>query len=215
MRIRRKIFGLRPPLAIFIILVIALFSAGYLIIHFSLSRNLSEDGEYILFETDFLKFEFPRNWRARPKWENNSLCIINMLNTEADSFFGLIYYKSWKFAQSVFSEFDLKDGLSIATFEINKFYSKIRERAQNATLQFLENGTLNVSGYDAAYTIFHIENVTVGNLQYNLTGILVYFLANQGPIEIVFYTWADRIWEERYEVFRSKILESLVIKHGA
>ncbi|MEM1543524.1 MAG: hypothetical protein QXX24_00030 [Candidatus Bathyarchaeia archaeon] len=214
MRIRRKIFGLHPPLTIFIILVVAFPLAGYLIIHSTLSRNLSEDGEHILFETDFLRLKFPRNWYVRPKWENESLYIINLFNTELDSFFGLVHYKSLGFAQSVFQGLDLRNGLLMATFAVNSFYDRIRKEAQNATLQFLENGTLKVSGYDATYIIFRMENVTVRGSQYNVIGIVVYFLADQGLVEIIFYTWMEGVWEERYEVFRSEMLESLVIKHG-
>ncbi|MEM2587100.1 MAG: hypothetical protein QXV23_02260 [Candidatus Bathyarchaeia archaeon] len=215
MKVKRKIFGLRLPIAIFIILILTFFLTGYLLIYFTLLRNLSEDGECISFETDFFRFKFPRNWYAQPKWENDSLCIINVLTTEYDSFLGLIYYKSWEYAQSIFSGLDLRDGLLITTFEVNRFYGELHKRSQNATLQFLRNGSLEISGYSATYTIFRIENVAAENLQYNFTGIIIYFLTDRGAVEIVFYTWIDRVWEERYETFKAKILELLVIKHGA
>jgi hypothetical protein len=212
---KRKIFGLRPPLAIFIISMLILLLSGYLIIHFTLIKNLSEDGRSIVVKTKTFKFNFPRNWYAYPIYENETLCLIYLVNAESDSILGILHYKSWEQINSLINENNLTDNFSIAIFEVNDFFDTLRKRSQNATLQFIENSTILISGYNASYTIFNIQSAFVINeTTYNITGIFISLLmTDNGLFEIVFYTWKDEFWEDRYKIFKVEILNSLVIKY--
>jgi len=213
---KRKIFGLRPPLAIFIISMLVLLLTGYLIIHFALMKNLSEDGRFVVVKTKTFRFNFPRNWYAYPLYENETLCLIYLVNAESDSFLGILHYKSWERINSLINENNLTDNLSIAIFEVNRVFNNFRERSQNATLHFIENSTILISGYNASYTIFNIQSAFVINeATYNITGIFISLLmTDNGLFEIVFYTWKDEFWEDRYKTFKPEILDSLVIKYG-
>lgn len=215
--LRYKIFGLRPPLAIFLISVIVLTGVGCAIIYSTLRENLSEDGDSIVVKTEIFRFKFPRNWYAYPIWENESVCIVNLVNTESDSILGMIYYKRQEYTRALFKEHNIKDDLSIPLFEINRFYNYLRERGgpENITLYIVENGTIPISGYNAAYAIFFIRNAFESRgTYYNLTGIFISLVINENLFEVVFYTWKDHIWDERYDVFKTKVLSSLVIEHG-
>jgi hypothetical protein len=213
---KRKIFGLRPPLAIFIISMLILSLSGYLIIHLTLMKNLSEDGKFITVKTETFRFNFPRNWYAYPLYENETLCLIYLVNAESDSVAIILYYKSWKQIFSLIKGNNLTDNLSIAISEVNRFFIILRERSQNATLHFIENGTILISGYNASYTIFNIQRAfTTNEGTYNITGVFISLLmANNGLFKIVFYTWKDEFWEDRYKTFKLEMLDSLVIKYG-
>lgn len=217
-RLRYKIFGLRLPLAVFLISVIMLVGVGYIIIYSTLRDNLSEDGESIIVKTEIFQFKFPRNWYAYPLWENESICVINLVNAESDSILGIIYYKRQEYTRNLIKEHNLNDDLSISLFEVNRFYNYLRERrgSENITLYIVGNGTIPVSGYNAAYIIFFIENAfESGGTYYNLTGIFISLTINENLFEVVFYTWKDQIWNERYDTFKTRVLSSLVIRHGS
>lgn len=215
-RLRYKIFGLRLPLAIFLISVIMLVGIGYAIIYSTLKDNLSEDGESIIVETETFQFRFPRNWYAYPIWENESICTINLVNAELDSILGMMCYKSQEYTRALLKEHNLNDNLSISLFEINRFYNYLREKgkSENITLYIVENGTITVSGHNAAYAIFFIKNAFESRgTYYNFTGIFISLATNGNLFEVVFYTWKDQTWNERCNTFKTRVLNSLVIKH--
>lgn len=213
-RLRHKIFGLRLPLTIFLISVITMVGVGYATIYSTLRDNLSEDGESIIVKTESFQFKFPRNWYAYPIWENESVCAINLVSAESDSILGIIYYKRQEYVRTLLKEHGLTDDLSIVLFEINRFYNYLREKSENTTLYIARNGTISVSGYNAAYAIFFIENAFESRgTYYNLTGIFISLTVNGKLFEVVFYTWKDQIWNERYDTFKTRLLSSLVMKH--
>jgi hypothetical protein len=217
---RSKLFGIRLPLAVFLISILAFLAAGYLTIHITLMGNLTEDGNYLNISMRTIKFKLPRSWRTpypyvTPFWENESICAIYLLNAEEDAMTYIIHYKTQESVQGFIRGQNITDEFSVAIFEIERFYEWFLERSQNATLQFVENGTIKVSERQASYSKIQIKNISMStgeNISYNITGIFISSLTERNLLEIIFYTWRDQAWNATYNDFQI-LVNSLVVKY--
>ncbi len=217
---RSKLFRIRLPLAVFLILILAFLAAGYLMIHVTLMGSLTEDGNYLHIDMKTIEFKLPKSWRTPypyllPFWENESVCAIYLLNAEGDAMIYIIYHKTRESVQEFMGEQNIKDEFSVAIFEIERFYTWFLQKNQSATLQFAENGTIKVSERQASYSKIQIKNISMSmgeNVTYNITGIFISSLTERNLLEIIFYTWRDQAWNATYNDFQI-LVNSLVVKY--
>lgn len=217
---RSKLFRIRLPLAVFLILILAFLAAGYLTIHVTLMGKLTEDGNYLHVDMETIEFKLPKSWRTPypyvlPFWENETICAIYLLNAEEDAMTYIIYYKTQESVQGFIGEQNITDEFSVAIFEIERFYGWFLGKSPNATLQFVENGTIKVSERQASYSKIQIRNISMTmeeNVPYNITGIFISSLTERNLLEIIFYTWRDQAWNATYDDFQI-LVNSMVVKH--
>jgi len=189
---RLRLFRLRLPLAIFIILILASCVIGYAILYSTLmsyTSNLRED--YFRLESKYLKIEFPKSWFAM-QWEaknessgNSYTVLLAPVNLHAVMFFRVYDVKA---TQTYMNENGLSDAFSTVIFEVNRLYSWSLQNNNNATLLFNATGTMTVSNFEANYTIITIiDGYKEDDTLFSLTGIFISWVDGGKLIQIIFY----------------------------
>jgi len=189
---RPYLFRLRLPLAIFIILVLASFAAGYALINYTITINTSRiRGDYFYLKTQSLEVDFPKDWYAA-KWDdvNQSgaiyITLFSPYNLPVVVFFRIFNEEA---TATFLSENLLTDAFSVVVFEVNRIYEWCRiNNNPDATLSFIENVTVSVSNYEANYSKIIIykgfkQDVIIGNI----SGIFIAQLRQQKLVQIAFY----------------------------
>ena len=202
----------RPPVVIFLVMVLASCLAGYGIVYFALTTHQSANREgYLRLETGYLVIEFPKEWMAAEvSYENESGSIhgVQVVSSFASIYLGM---HDEKYTQFLMGEFDLTDAFSTMIYMVNDTYGSILERNENATLHFVENKTVRVLDLQADYTRVLIRDVpdNDGVLQ-NVTLILMAAFEQRKLTYIGFYALEEN-WEEAYGNFQI-ILDSIEIR---
>lgn len=202
----------RPPVVIFLVMVLASCLAGYGIVYFALTTHQSAHREgYLRLETGYLVIEFPKEWMAAEvSYENESGSIhgVQVVSSFASVYLGM---HDEKYTQFLMGEFDLTDAFSTMIYMVNDTYGSILERNENATLHFVENKTVRVLDLQADYTRVLIRDVPDddGVLQ-NVTLILMAGFEQRKLTYIGFYALEEN-WEEAYGNFQI-ILDSIEIR---
>ena len=202
----------RPPVVIFLVMVLASCLAGYGIVYFALTTHQSAHREgYLRLETGYLVIEFPKEWMAAEvSYENESGSIhgVQVVSSFASVYLGM---HDEKYTQFLMGEFDLTDAFSTMIYMVNDTYGSILERNENATLHFVENKTVRVLDLQADYTRVLIRDVPDddGVLQ-NVTLILMAAFEQRKLTYIGFYALEEN-WEEAYGNFQI-ILDSIEIR---
>ncbi len=189
-------------------------------IYLALTKNLTQDGNYIQVKKEFLEFKFPRNWITpypyfSPIWENETYYIVYLVNPDLNSALYIVCYKNQNSAHNLLSKRNLTDEISVINFEVKRFHEWFTQGNENATLSSIENGSVEISRHTASYSIVRIEKAFErDNVFYNVTGVFVVCLMPERLLEVIFYTWEDKTWDKAYGDFQT-ILNSMVIKDGS
>jgi len=206
----RKIFP--PPVIIFIALLIGCVLTSFGVLQYTLSTHVK--GDYILLENNCLTLEFPKDWFAF-SWIDR--------NVEAGKIYGVLFASPRLFSAMTFRIYDqavtqrymqennLTDVPSIVLFETLKMYNESLKNNENATLVFLENGTITVSGHTALYSSFLIRDGFKQDEEwYNLTCTFISYMSDQKLVQIAFWGKEDD-WRQTRDIFDA-VLNSTKVK---
>jgi len=165
----------RIPIAIFLMAILSLGIISYVIIYSALKTHAR--GDYFELETEYVELDFPRNWVAMT-WKdlNRSGNRYGLILTPMDlraSVFLMMYDEN---ATKVYlKQNSIYDAFSSITFEVERIYNWSLEKNKDARLDFVKNGTLNVSNHQANFTMFTIEGGYIDENQqrYNWTWMYI------------------------------------------
>jgi len=149
---RRTLFRMRLPLSLFIILILVSCAASYVVFYSAAAAHLR--GDYFRLETKYLDIDFPRNWVAMSWEEKNSSgtkygILLAPSNLRAAM---LITVYDEDATKAYLEQYHVTDPSSVTVFELKRLYNWTLEKSGNATLQFVENGTIPLFGYMAKYS---------------------------------------------------------------
>ena len=202
----------RPPVVIFLVLVLASCLAGYGVVYYAFTTHQSVDREgYLRLETEYLVIEFPKDWiAAEVSHENESGSIhgVQVVSSFASLYLGI---HDREYTEFLMGKFNLADAFSTIIYMVNDTYGSILKRNENATLHFIENKTVRVLDLQADYTRVEIRDVPDSdNVLQDVTFILMAGLDQRKLTYIGFYA-LDENWEESYENFQI-MLDSIEIR---
>ncbi|MCX8170676.1 MAG: hypothetical protein N3E47_01710 [Candidatus Bathyarchaeota archaeon] len=213
---RSKILGMRLPLAIFILAVLAFVIAGSILFHLTLMSNLV-DANWLSLRAEFLKLNFPKSWHAE-KGYNGTVYVINLFSDDYKTILHFEFY-SEAATRSFMESNNLTQVSSIPEFDAEKIYNWTLRQNNNATCHIIEvNSDLsnfieswaNARGYEVHRIFIKIENAyKVNNVPYNTTGLFLSSIVDRKLIKIIFYG-EENSWSENQEDFK-KILDSTEI----
>ena len=201
----------RPPVIIFLVSVLVSCLVGYAIIYSTLAAHLH--GDNIRLENEYLEIEFPRNWLG-VTWElgnDTSGKGFNAYFAPTDVVaLTLVRAYDDKATQIYMNEGNLADTFSIVIFEANRLYNWSLDTNENATMSFIENGTMFVSNCRADFTRFIIQDgLEQDNALYNLTCVFLSCIEQQRLFQVAFWG-EEEDWTQTYGTFEV-ILDSIKI----
>jgi len=202
----RTLLKMRLPLTLFILLILALCGASGVVFYSVFAAHAQ--GDYLKIETDHLEIEFPRNGFVS--------------SGEQENFSGTIHvaavYPSDIRASMIIRIFDedaadgyrmqerIDDGSSANLVELGRLYNWVLLRNENATLSFIENGTMKLFEYNADFSIVliggYVDNL--GNYYENCTWKFTSFIGSRKVIQ-VFYFGIERDYEATDDLFEDMI----------
>jgi len=216
-----KLFGMRLPLAIFVLSVLIFISVGSSVIYSTLVNNLVEDGNWLHIKTDVCELIFPRGWymsRGSSGEENNTIYIINLFSEDFETMMHLRFY-SKEATRDFMKENNLTDISAIPNFEAQLLYNWSLTHSENATLYFVKEKPESVyfignwsreRGYETHYLLINIKKAYErNNVYYNTTGLFISMMIDQRLFEIIFYG-EEQSWERNQDKFEI-ILDSMKI----
>lgn len=215
-----RLFGMRLPLAIFILTILSFTITGTTIIHLTLINNMTDEN-WLRLKTEFIKLNFPKTWYVE-KGSVDRNGKIFMISLFSEDFRAIVHFAFYSEAatQNFIKSNNITHVSLIPRFDVQEIYNWTRsQRSANATLhiveirpdllEFIENWAKN-HGYEIHYLMINIENAFVmDNTLYNTTGLFISSLINQRLIKIIFYG-EENSWNKNQENFK-KILNSLEI----
>lgn len=179
----------RLPLLIFIVIILVSCLVGYGIIYSALATY--SRGDYFYLENEYVQIEFPRNWLTYAyEQKNETGSIYTIFSGSVDSRVVIILMVFDRNTTEYYmNENNLNDTFSVIIFEARRAYLHMLKRNENATLFFLKNDTMNVSGYKADYTIIKInDGLIIDETVYDWKGMIVSWMNKEHKIfQIVFY----------------------------
>ena len=220
-----KLFGIRLPLAIFVLSVLVFLSVGSLMIYSALISNLVDDGNWLHIKTDVCELNFPKQW-CLFKWSegegNKTIYAIVLFDDVpylSQTFVHLRFYDKAA-TRDFMKENNLTDISLVPNFEAQRTYNLSLSRSENATLHFVEEETELLSfitewarnrSYNIHYLLIDIKNAyEVRNVYYNTTGLFISLMINdQELIEIIFYG-EENSWKKNQDSFKG-VLSSIKI----
>jgi len=217
-----KLFGMRLPLAIFVLSVLVFLSVGSSIIYSTLINNLVEDGNWLHIKTDICELNFPKQWyldKGSSGEGNKTIYIINLFSDDLQTIVHLKFYGKAA-TQDFMKENNLTDVSLVPNFEAQRIYNWSLSQSGNATLHFVEEKPELLSfitewarnrGYNVHYLLINIKNAyEVRNVYYNTTGLFISLMIDhQRLLEIIFYG-EENSWEKNQDNFK-KVLSSIKI----
>ncbi len=211
---REKLFGLRLPLAIFILIILILNMASAAIFYSVFTAHVY--GEYFNMETSHFSLYFPRNWIAasgRYELDYGTRNIVWIAPIDKLAFITLAIMDK-KSTESYMEKNNLTDAYSIMKYEIGRIYDSILKRNKNATLRFIGNGTIKAAGYSLNYISFIIINGYIDNegKHYNWTWMFMTSIINGELLQIIYHAIGDD-YKPTYPIFQS-ILNRTKVKWG-
>jgi hypothetical protein len=220
---RAKIFGLRLPLAMFILLILSFVIVGSSIIYWTLVCNLVDDGNWLHIKTDACELKFPKKWyMEKGSVENGTAYIVNIFSEDFKTVVHLKFY-SRVGTQEFMRKNNLSDASLVPSFNAQRLYNWSLGISENATLHFIE-GESNITsfieewgekrGCDIHYLFISIRDAyKKQDTFYNTTGLLISLIIDQRLIEIIFYG-EEHSWEENQEYFKLILNSIEVLKAG-
>ncbi|GEM_PF-1457126 len=171
---RARLFGMKLPVAIFVLILAALLGVSCILVEY-ISMKYSQ-GNYFRLETRFVDLEFPRNWIATAgKRENSSGVIISAACMSSDQDVGVFFavydenitriylerVRSWANLRG----YKVNDTSAVILFEAERLFNYYKNRTGvndgNVTLLLLDNGTIKISNYEADYLTIVIMGLRI------------------------------------------------------
>jgi len=182
----------RLPTLIFWILVVCLPIAGYLLFQVAIAKY--SRGDYFYLETGQLSFEFPKSWWASTYEHKNESGTIYYVTaypmTSRETWVSVIFVTyDEKITESYLEKYDFSNMSEALIFEINRTYWDIKKSNEDATLHFLRNSTILISGSEAILiTIKIVDGYTdkEGNV-HNLTATFVSWIHETSAGAKIYY----------------------------
>jgi len=162
---------MRLPLALFIVTILVLAGASYVSFYSAFAAHVR--GDYLRLETKYLDIDFPRNWFAMSWDQQNSSgarygVFLAPPNLRAAM---IITIYDENAAKTYLRQNNVSDSSSATIFELKRLYNWTLEKNANATLHFIENGTMPLFGYSADFSTFVLRDGFVDDqgTRYNWT----------------------------------------------
>ena len=178
---RRTLLRMRLPLAVFILAILVLSVASFAVFNSVFAAHV--EGDHFKLETRYVDIDFPRNWYAFP-WEDKNISGtkygILLAPTELRaSMFILVYDKDA--TKAYVEQNGILDASSLVVFELERLFNWTLEKSENATLHFLKNGTVDVSGYTLTYSTVMMEKGYVDDQgkNYNWTWTFMSYVSDK------------------------------------
>jgi hypothetical protein len=214
---KRYLFRLRLPLAIFILSILASYIVSYTIFYSALSSHASPIRDnYLQIKNNYLEIDFPKFLYAVENETGNvgsgNIYTLTFYTVDSHAIMVFRFYDE-KATQSFMSENNLSDAFSIVVSQVKKIYDWTRENNVNASLFFVENGTRKVSSLDTNYSIIIVEDgfKDENGALSNIAGIFISGISQQRIFVIMFYGQEDD-WKQSslQEIFQN-ILNSTIL----
>ena len=207
---RRTLFRIRLPLALFILMIAVLLSASFSIIYSSFVAH--SRGNRLRLETDYLDLDYPRGWfLIWGKEEINGSkysILINPLYLRASM---LIFVYDEEAAKIYLKKNGINDAFSSIMFEAERLYNWTLQKNENATMLFLRNETVNISNRRANSTTLilygYVDNE--GNYFNNVTWTLITYVDTR--VFQFFYFGIENDYNTARDIFQ-EVLNSTKIK---
>lgn len=216
MKLRSKLLGMRLPLAIFILAVLASVISGSIIINLTLMSN-SIDEDWLCLRTELFKMNFPKSWCMERGYVDKNGTVY-MINLFSDDFKTVLHFEFYSEAatRSFMENHNLTQVSSIPEIDAKEVYGWVSQQNINATydvvnmdpdlFNFIENWA-NTRGYEVHYLLVSIRKAyLVNNVPQNTTGLFLSSMVDGKLIKIILYG-EEISWSENQEKFK-KILDS-------
>jgi len=201
----------RLPLTIFLLMILGSLLIGFSLIYVIVATH--SRGEYLRLENEFIRIDLPKNWLIYSWNSKNSTGDIYTIFLASPELISAIVFRihDERATRYFMEEHDLKDALSVATFETGRIYNWTRIKNENASLIFRETGEIVVSGNQASYSKIIIKDAIESNGVYsNMSFLMITYIKNQRLVEIAF--WGEKEdCEKTLDLFKA-ILNSTEIK---
>ena len=209
---RRTLFRMCLPLALFIVVILVLCTASSIIFYSAFAAHVH--GDLFRLETDYLNLDFPKSWGAIPWEEKNSSgdrygVLIAPLDLQAGMYIEICDERA---AQTYLEHNNVTDSFSATAIEVERLYNWTLQKNMNATLHFVENGTMRVSDCTVSFSTFVIKGGFVDDRgdAANLTCTFMSFVGRE--ILQISYHGVGEDYDLAYGSFRS-ILNSTKLNH--
>ncbi|MEM1581832.1 MAG: hypothetical protein QXK89_04895 [Candidatus Bathyarchaeia archaeon] len=221
---RARIFRLRLPLAIFILLILSFLIAGSLMMHITLMSNSVNDGNWFLIKTESCELKFPKKWYVEKgsSDENGTVYIINLFSEDFKTIMHLKFY-----SKAATLNFMGKNNLTsvslVPSFEVQRIYNWSLKLNENATLYYIKEKLeitnfiekwAETRNYEAYYSLINIKDAYKSqDTFYNTTGLFVSLVISERLIEIIFYG-EEVSWGVNQEYFKIVLDSMKIMKIG-
>ena len=209
------------PFVVFLVLTGSLITFGFSIIYLTVAEHAR--GDYFYLETECLELEFHRGWWVS-RWvtENESGVVYHVALYNVSAYLNglmigvsIIVYDE-NAARDYMERNGLTDTYSALVFEAERWYRYMKIENENATLHFVENGTILVSGFEARYLTMKVEKGyrdRDGNI-HNWTTMFISWMRN-GMLHYIAFYGVEEGWSQpkTQEIF-NHLLETLRYKRG-
>ena len=166
-------------------------------------------GDYYVLETKYVEVDFPRNWIATT-WEdaNSSGNRYGVVFSPTDlrvSVFLIVYDENA--TKMYLEQNNIHDAVSSIAFEVERIYNWTMQKNEDANLIFVKNGTLDVSGHEAEFTMFTIEGGYVDEKQQHYNWTWIYISWMDSKVWQMAFQGEEGDWNQAFDTF-SYVLNS-------
>lgn len=200
---RRTLFRMRLPLALFAVLVLASLGASSAIFYYVFAAH--SHGDDLRLETDHLDVIYPKNWLVSFGDEENfsgTIHVVGIFPTDLRASL-IIRIFDEDATKGYMKQREIDDAFSANLVELKDVYDWILERNENATLSFVENGTVTVFNHIADFSTSiiggYIDNW--GNYYNNCTFTFMSFIDDRKITQIV-YLGVEKDYEMVCDLFK-------------
>ena len=202
----RTLLKMRVPLALFILLILALCGASGAIFYYVFTNHAQ--GDYLRIETDHLEIDFPKNGYVSSGDQENFSGTIHVAAVYPSDIRASMIIRIFdeNAAQGYQREERVDDGSSANLVELRRLYDWVLQKNENATLSYIENGTVRLFEYNADFTIVviggYVDNL--GNYYDNCTWKFTSFVSSRRVIQM-FYFGIEKDYEITHDLFQEMI----------
>ena len=209
----RTLLKMRVPLALFILLILALCGASGAIFCYVFTNHAQ--GDYLRIETDHLEIDFPKNGFVSYGDQENFSGTIHVAAVYPSDIRASMIIRIFdeNAAQGYQREERVDDGSSANLVELRRLYDWVLQKNENATLSYIENGTVRLFEYNADFTIVviggYVDNL--GNYYDNCTWKFTSFVSSRRAIQM-FYFGIEKDYEITRDLFQEMIDSRISLK---
>jgi hypothetical protein len=202
----RTLLKMRVPLALFVFLILALCVATSAIFYNVFTNHAQ--GDYLRIETDHLEIDFPKNGYVSSGDQENFSGTIHVAAVYPSDIRASMIIRIFdeNAAQGYQREERVDDGSSANLVELRRLYDWVLQRNENATLSFIENGTMRLFEYNADFTTILISGYVdnLGNYYDNCTWKFTSSVSSRRVIQM-FYFGIEKDYEITRDLFQEMI----------